>query len=120
MLLCGHCEYKTSIWPNIVHHINKSDMHKAHPCKTWYEFRKQTQTIFQPPVQSSQSTFLTILSSTKYQSFMSLPSEDILPVAAAVARLAPSEVTADVLADVEPNASLLLHLPPPHETPRLP
>jgi len=51
---------------------------------------------------------------------MSLPSEDILPVAAAVARLAPSEVTANVLADVEPNASLLLHLPPPPETPTLP
>jgi len=76
-------------------------MHKATPCKAWYEFREQTEPIFQPPVQSSQSMFLTILSSTKYQSFMSLPSEDILPVAAAVASLAPSEVTANVLADVE-------------------
>jgi len=99
-----------------VHHINKADMHKAPPCKTWYEFQEQTQPIFQPPVQSSQSTFLTILSSTKHQS-LSLPSEDVLPVSAAVARLAPSEVTANVLADVEPNASPLLHLPPPPETP---
>jgi len=119
LLLCGHCEYKTNSWPNFIHHINKLDMHQATPCKAWYEFREQTYPALQPSIQSRQSTSSTALSSSKRPSFRALPSEDILPLAAAAAGLEAPAAIGDVLTDVEPDTPPLPYLPPPPETPPL-
>jgi len=39
-LLCGHCEWETSSWPKLAHHLNKSELHMAKACRSKYDFNE--------------------------------------------------------------------------------
>jgi len=41
-LLCGHCEWETSSWPKLAHHLNKSELHMAKACHLKYDFNEPT------------------------------------------------------------------------------